>query len=54
MAETKVREVKMGRRAAAAMGPKPKIDNPGKILVRLFKVCYGEHKFLVACVLFLS
>ncbi len=50
MADSNVKEIKMGRRAAAAMGPKPKLDNPGEILARLFKVCYGEHKLLMSLV----
>ena len=46
MAEPKVREVKMGR-GARAMGPRPKLDNPGKILKRLFAISFGHYKLHV-------
>ena len=42
MAETRVREVKMGR--GRNMGPRPKLENPIGILKRLFVVCFGAYK----------
>ena len=43
MAESKPREVKMGR-GPRAMGPRPKLDNPGKIFKRLIAISFGHYK----------
>ncbi|MCR5232423.1 MAG: ABC transporter ATP-binding protein/permease [Lachnospiraceae bacterium] len=39
----RVKEIKMGR-GARAMGPRPKLDNPGKIFKRLITFCFGNYK----------
>lgn len=43
MAEMKPREVKMGR-GHRAMGPRPKLENPGKIFKRLCAASFGHYK----------
>ena len=43
MAEQKPREIKMGR-GHRAMGPRPKLDNPGKIFRRLCAASFGHYK----------
>ena len=43
MAESKPREVKMGR-GHRAMGPRPKLENPGKIFKRLIAMSFGYYK----------
>ena len=49
MAETKAKEVKgFGR---GPRGPKPKVENPGKLFARLMK--YVGKKYKVHCVLVL-
>jgi len=55
MAEN-VKEVKMGPRGRGR-GPRPKIENPGKILKRLFSYLfkyYGIHLIIVAVCIFVS
>ncbi|MCR4808108.1 MAG: ABC transporter ATP-binding protein/permease [Lachnospiraceae bacterium] len=43
MAEPKVHEVKMGR-GHRAMGPKPKLENPGKIFLRMCQASFFNYK----------
>ena len=43
MAEQKPREIKMGR-GGRAMGPRPKLDNPGRIFKRLCAASFGHYK----------
>lgn len=55
MAE-KVKEVKMGP-GASRRGPRPKVENPGKILKKLFAYLfryYGVHLIVVAVCIFVS
>ena len=42
MAESKPREVKMGR-GPMARGPRPKLENPGKILARVFSYVFRDY-----------
>ena len=49
MAESKPREVKMGR-GARGMGPKPKLDDPGKIFKRLIAISFGHYKIHIVFV----
>lgn len=49
MAEEKVKEVKPMR--GGPRGPKPKIDNPGKILKRLLSYVFANYKFHFAVVI---
>ncbi len=49
MAGSKPREVKMGR-GARGMGPKPKLDNPGKIFKRLIAISFGHYKIHIVFV----
>ena len=56
MAEMKPREVKMGR-GHRAMGPRPKLENPGKIFARLCRATflnYKPHMLLVIIGIFVS
>ncbi len=43
MAEQKPREIKMGR-GARGMGPRPKLENPGRIFKRLCAASFGHYK----------
>lgn len=43
MAEPKPREVKMGR-GPRAMGPRPKLENPGKIFMRMCQATFLNYK----------
>ncbi|MBR4719129.1 MAG: ABC transporter ATP-binding protein [Lachnospiraceae bacterium] len=43
MAEQKPREIKMGH-GGRAMGPRPKLDNPGRIFKRLCAASFGHYK----------
>ena len=49
MAESKPREVKMGR-GARGMGPKPRLENPGKIFKRLIAISFGHYKLRIVFV----
>ncbi len=51
MPEQRPREIKMGR-GARAMGPRPKLENPGKIFKRLCSVSFGHYKIhmLFVCI----
>jgi ATP-binding cassette subfamily B protein len=49
MAESKPREVKMGR-GHRAMGPMPKLENPGKIFKRLIAMSFGHYKLHIVFV----
>ncbi|MCR5603411.1 MAG: ABC transporter ATP-binding protein/permease [Lachnospiraceae bacterium] len=49
MAESKPREVKMGR-GARGLGPKPKLDDPGKIFKRLIAISFGHYKIHIVFV----
>ncbi|MCR5419700.1 MAG: ABC transporter ATP-binding protein/permease [Lachnospiraceae bacterium] len=56
MAEPKVKEIKMGRGPGArGFGPRPKLDDPGKIFKRLIAYSFGEYKlqavFVVVCII---
>ena len=50
MAEPKVREVRMGR-GHRAMGPKPRLENPGKIFKRLIAMSFGHYKIHIVLVI---
>lgn len=43
MAEQKPREIKMGR-GARGLGPRPKLENPGRIFKRLCAASFGHYK----------
>ena len=43
MSEQKPREIKMGR-GARGMGPRPKLENPGRIFKRLCAASFGHYK----------
>lgn len=43
MAEQKPREIKMGR-GARGMGPRPRLENPGRIFKRLCAASFGHYK----------
>lgn len=50
MAETKVKEVKMGGPGGRMRGPRPKLENPGKLIKRLFGYIfkyYAPHMAVV-------
>ena len=49
MAESKPREVKMGR-GARGMGPRPRLENPGKIFKRLIAISFGHYKLRIVFV----
>ena len=49
MADTKVKEIKMGRRGN--MGPRPKLKNPGKTFKRLIGYAFATNKLAVVIVL---
>ncbi|MBR1471312.1 MAG: ABC transporter ATP-binding protein [Lachnospiraceae bacterium] len=56
MAEEKVKEIKMGR-GMRGMGPKPKLDDPGKIFRRVFSYVmkdYLIHMIVVVACIFIS
>ena len=46
----KTREIKFGR-GPHHMGPKPKIENPGLILKRLYKYSFAHYKLFMILVL---
>ncbi|MBQ9866061.1 MAG: ABC transporter ATP-binding protein [Lachnospiraceae bacterium] len=54
MAESKPKEVKMGR-GPMARGPRPKLENPGKILARVFSYVFKDYLIhvilVVACII---
>ncbi len=55
MAEPKVRELKGGPGARRAIGPKPKVENPGKIFARIMKYVGENYKihcvFVLICII---
>ena len=57
MAEEKAKEVKMGRGPGMRGMPRPKIENPGQILARVFGILfknYAPHMILVAVCIVVS